>query len=184
MKHRILKYLKIVILVAIVGAAITGAVIWARTPTQGRILSPPPLKGPTTYYDKKLNGRYMSFQYSGKYSGTEQEAKDNTLERYVLNADTHYDKRLLASVGSLPDGKLESDGSYIYRQKSPNIYTNRKVSVNGVYVNVWVKHDNMEQTAMIAHGDKVAVLSFVTANPSDDLTGEMNALLKTFEWKR
>jgi hypothetical protein len=183
MKHLIWKYIKIFGLAAIIIAAIVGVVIWARAPTLGTILSPPPLQGPTTYYDKKLNGKYMSFQYSGKYSATDQGAKDNDLERYTLNADTHYDKRLLASVANLPDGKLEADGGYILRQKSTDLYKNRKFAVKGSSVDIWVKNDNTEQTAMIPHGNKVAVISLVTANPGDDLTGEMNALLKTFEWK-
>jgi hypothetical protein len=183
MKHLIIRYLKLFTPIVVVIAVIVGLIIWARTPTLGRILSPPPLKGPTTYYDKKLDGRYMSFQYSGKYSASDQGAKDNDLERYALNADTHYDKRLLASVANLPDGKLESDGGYILRQKSTELYKNRKFVVSGNSIDVWVKNDNTEQTAMIPHGNKVAVISFVTTNPGDDLTGEMNALLKTFEWK-
>lgn len=183
MKHRILKYLKIIIIVALILGAITGIVIWARTPTVGIILSPPPLKGPTTYYDKKLNGKYMSFQYSGKYSATDQGTKDNDLERYTLNADTHYDKRLLASVANLPDSNVQSDGAYIFRQKSPSLYVDRKVTVQSTPIDVWVKNDGTEQTAMIPHGNKLAIITFVTANPADDLTGEMNALLKTFEWK-
>jgi hypothetical protein len=183
-KLRVKKNIKLVICMVLIAGALAGLTLWARTPTEGKILTPPPIKGPTTYYDKTLDGTYISFKYSGKYLPKNEGPRDNDMERYTLSADTHYDKRVLVSVAGLPDGRLEeSNGSYIFRQKSTDLYGSRKVPVGNTTTDVWVKKDGTEQTTMIPHGDKVAIISFVTANPSDDLTGEMDALLKTFAWK-
>lgn len=179
-----MKYIGISISIVLVLGIIAGFVMWSHSPNKGRILTPQPAKGPSTYNDKKLVGTYMSFQYSGKYIVRNEAATNGDLERYTLSADTHYDKRILASVANLPDGKLESNGAYIFRQKSSNIYTSRKVTVDEGTVNVWVKNDGTEQTAMLPHGDKVAVVSLITAGTSDDLNTEMDALLKTFQWKQ
>lgn len=180
--RRAKKYLKIAVPVLFVAGVIVCVVLWARAPQEGRITKSAVTKGPTTYYDKKLEGTYISFQYSGKYIVRNETAKDNDVELYTLSANTRYDKRILVSVANLPDGRLESNGAYIFRKKSPTVYTIRTVQVGDTQVEVWVKSDGLEQTAMIPRGNKVAVISFVTANMSDDLTTEADALLKTFRW--
>jgi hypothetical protein len=157
--------------------------MWASTPKQGTITNTSSSRVQTTYYDKKLEGTYMSFQYSGKYIAKTETVTNGDLERYTLSADTHYDKRILASVADLPDGRLESNGAYIFRQKSPDSYIYRKMQVNSGMIGVWVKKDGTEQTAMIPRGNKVVVISLVTASTNDDLAKETDALLNTFRWK-
>lgn len=184
MKYIKPKYLKIIISIAVIAGAVTVFVLWAKSPHQGSVSKTQSPIGPAAYSDKQLNGKYLSFQYSGKYVAQSGGAKDNDLEIFILSAATQYEKRIVASVASLPDGKVESNGSYIYRQASTVTYSNRKVIVEGVPVDVWVKKDGLEQTAMIPHGNKLGVISFVTTNANDDLTGEMDTLLKTFRWKQ
>lgn len=185
MSPKVKKSLKIVVPIVVVLAAIVWFVLWANAPKQGTITNGSSSnKGPTTYYDKKLDGTYMSFQYSGKYVAKTETPTNGDVERYTLSADTRYDKRISASVSDLPDGQLTSNGNYIFRQKSTTLYTNRKVQVAGSTADVWVKKDGTEQTAIFAHGAKAATISFVTANTNDDLTSEIDALLKTFSWKQ
>jgi hypothetical protein len=184
MKRIKAKYVKATVFIVVLVVAIVAVAAWGKTPKLGRIKNPSVTNSPTTYYDKKLNGTYISFQYSGKYIEKNDGPGDNFLERHTLSADTHYDKRIQASVFSLPDSKLDSNGDYIYRMKSTSVYTNRKVSIHGAIVDIWVKNDGTEQTAFIAHGNKAASISFVTASASDNVTGEMDALLETLQWKQ
>lgn len=184
MKKQKTKYLKIFLLVLAAIGLIVWLILWGRSSGEGKVLRSPDSKAPTAYVDKQLVGRYISFTYSGRYMARTEAAKDNDLERYTLSADTRHDKRILASVSNLPDGKLESDGSYIYRQKATALYTSRKVQVGEHQsVTVWAKKDGTEQTAIMAHGNRVATVSLVTTNTSEDLTAETNALLKSFRWK-
>jgi hypothetical protein len=179
-----IRYLKATIFLVVLVIAVIAIAVWGKTPRLGIIKNPSVTNSPTTYYDKKLNGTYISFQYSGKYMEKNDGPKDNYLERYTLSADTHYDKRIQASVIDLPDGKLESNGDYLYRMKSGSVYTARKIEIHGTVVNVWVKNDGTEQTAFITHGNKAASISFVTASGNDNVTGEMDALLETLQWKQ
>lgn len=182
MKHRKVKYLKVIIPVALVLGVVVGIVLWAGKPHSGTISPPPTTIAPTTYYDKKLEGKYITFQYSGKYIARDEKAVNNNLELHSLNADTHYDKRIMASVVGMPTGSLDRNGDYLYRRNSPAVYKSRTVHAGNKVIEVWVRNDGSEQTAMIPHGDKAAVISFVTASNSDSLTAEVDALLNTFQW--
>jgi hypothetical protein len=178
------KYLKIIIPILLALGFIAWAVAWGGSTNEGTISPPSATKGPSTYTDKQLNGTYISFQYGGKYTNRDEAAKDNDIERHTLTADTRYDKRILASVSNLPDGQLTSNGGYLYRQKTPSLYTSRTVKLGGSAATVWAKNDGTEQTVIMARGTRAATISFVTANTKEDLTAEINALLKTFDWKK
>lgn len=159
-------------------------VVWSSAPHEGVISNPPQLQTPKVHTTNKLDGNYISFEYNGRYTAREDIPRNEAIEMYTLYADTRYDKRILASVTNLPDGRVESSAAYIYREKTPSLYTSRKIQVEGKDVEVWSKSDGTEQTAFIPHNDKLAIVSFVTSNTSDQLTGEMDGLLKTFQWKK
>jgi hypothetical protein len=180
------KHLKRIIPLAIAGGLLLWFIVWATSPHQGKVA---PSTAPETNEqalapDKTLDSAYMTFQYSGKYLMKNEGPANNDLEVYRLNADTHYDKQIIASVSNLPDGQLGSYGNYIYRKIHTDLYGVRKERVAGTEVEVWVKNDGTEQTVMIPHGNVVATITFATASSSDQLTREVDALLSTFRWKK
>lgn len=156
-------------------------ITWSKAANEGTISAPITKNIPVTYTDKSLSGTYVGFSYSGKYTIRDEVAKDMDIERHTLTADTRYDKRILVSVSN---GQLSTNGAYIFRQHAPNQYASRNVPAGNGTAEVWVKKDGTEQTAFIVKGDKVAMISFVTANTSEDLTSETNALLTTFKWEK
>lgn len=178
-----LKYLIIIIPVLAVVGTVIGFVVWSNVPRHGVISNAPPAKSPTAYFDKTVDGTYMKFQYNSKYVLKKEIPINGDLERYTMSAGTRYDKRLLAVVANLPDSKLETYGAYIYRKTRTDLYAARKLQSGDEVYTVWVRSDGTEQTAMIPQGNKVAVITYVTANPKDDLTSEMDAFLNSYEWK-
>lgn len=173
------------IITGIVTILIIGLLLWTRQPATGRITtaSVPP-KTVSNAQTKKLDGAYISFEYKGEYSAKPQSAADGSIERYVLDTSSQDNRQILASVTELPGGKLESNGNYIYRVKSPDVYESRTFDNGKQTITVWVKKDGTEQTAMIPSGNRLAVISFVSAGGSQVITTEdMNTLLKSFAWK-
>lgn len=182
-KKRLIKTI-IVILLLVVSALL---IRWMLSPHKGKVTlssSSPDSKVLTTYTDKLLDGTDIAFNYSGKYIAKNEGQSNNDLEVYRLSADTHYDKQILASVSNLPDGQLSYYAAYKYRQLHTELYTLRKVRVDNIAVDVWVKNDGTEQTAMIPKGNKVATIALTTASTTDQLTPEIDALLSTFRWKQ
>lgn len=184
MKFIRLKYLKIIIPVVLIIGVTVGLLVWANAPNQGTISNASTVKSPTAYFDKTLDGTYMKFKYSSKYVAKDAGPGNGDLERYTLSANTRYDRRILASVADLPDGRLESNGAYIFRQKNSSLYSHRMVKVGSDIIDVAVNKDGTEQTAMIPRDKKAAIISFVSSNTSDDLTTEIDSLLNSFQWKK
>lgn len=184
MKHPRLKYFKILIPALLLIGVMAWFLVSANMPNKGSISNPPSNKASNDYYDKILDGTHFKFQYSSRFLAKNETATNGDLERYVLIADTRYDKRILASVTGLPDGRLESNGGYIFRQSSSSIYSSRTIKVGSDTITIWVKKDGTEQTAIIPNGQKAAVISFVTINTNENLTNEIDTLLSTFRWKQ
>lgn len=182
MKKRLLVTITII---SIIGA-IVWLVIWAQAPARGSVsFVSTPSKTASPLPDKKLEGTYISFQYRGEYSARVEDPANSDLERHTLDANTQYNKQILASVVILPGGQLQGNGDYLYRQKSTNTYINRKLHTNGSSIDIWVKKDGTEQTAMVQRGERAAVVSLITDPGVDtNLTVEMNELLKTLEWNK
>lgn len=158
---------------------------WMGSPHKGQVTvrSPPYNEIPSVRTDKILQGTYMTFSYSGMYLAKNESNKNNDLEIYTLIADTNFDKRIVASVSNLPDGQLNSYGAYKMRSVRTDLYTARKIQVGGEVIDVWVRNDNTEQTAFIPRGNKVATIAFVSSSTSDQLTPEVDAILRSFRWK-
>ncbi len=175
----------IIVIILLVGI-VAWLVMWMLQPSKGTVTlhsTSNSSQTSPTYTSKILDGTYLTFSYSSKYTVKNEGAKNNDLEVYRLSADTHYNKQILASVSNLPDGKLTSDSAYIYRKLHTDLYTPRVIQVANLSVDVWVKNDGTEQTVMIPHGDKVATFAFLTASSIDNLSQEVDALLSTFRWK-
>lgn len=160
---------------------------WASASNNGQIL---PLATRTsaqtpaqTQAYRTYNGSYMTFRYSGRYQPHNLVAKDMDLELSMLSADTNYEKRLAVAVSNLAGGSLDNNSANLLRKSQPFSYSSRQVSVDGAAAVVWTKADGLEQTVLIPHGDKVAVLSFSTVGTVDDLGVEVDTLLTTFRWK-
>jgi hypothetical protein len=180
------KRLNIIIPVLLILTLVGWLVVWTRTPSEGRIISSQQTvtQEAPELQDKKMDGTYVSFWYDGKYAASGNIANNNDLERYTLSAGTTYDKRILAAVVNLPEGRLESNGDYVYRQKTPSVYTKRQLQTAAALFEIWVNKDNTEQTAMAAHDKKALVLSFLTTpGADDDLAREVDTVLKTLAWK-
>lgn len=161
-------------------------IVWSAKPSQGNVKESSSSKNPSTseVANKKIDGKYIAFNYSGKYVAKSEGPKNNELEIHTLSAGTNYDKRIIASVSNLPDGQISSYGAYIYRKLQTELYTARKVQVDGAVVDLWVKNDGSEQTVMIPRGNKVATITFTTASTADNLTSEADALINSFRWKQ
>jgi hypothetical protein len=180
------KPLVISILILVILGAISWLIFWMHMPAEGSVshITPSGRSGAAPY-NKKLDGTYVSFQHSSEYMVRSVAPSNNDLERYTLNASTQYSKQIIASVVRLPEGQLKSNGDFLYRLKSPEVYTSHKFHTSSGIVDVWVRKDGTEQTAMVPHGDKAAILSLITAPGANiDLTPEMDTLLKTLEWKQ
>ncbi len=174
---------KIIIAIVLIGL-LGWFLVWAALPNHAKLSAPKATnKTPAIVGDKDLNSTYISFRYNGKYLAKNEGPSNNDLEVHTLSADTHYNKQIIASVSTLPDGQLDSYGAYIFRKVRTDLYKARQVKVAGLAAEVWVKNDGSEQTVMIPHGNKVATLAFTTASQMDTLTAEVDALLKTFSWK-
>lgn len=180
------KIVIIIISVALIAGSVTYALIWSQAPSRGKVVPVSALNNAAkTDSVKKLDGAYISLQHRAEYEVQKGTASNNDLERYTLSASTQYNKQILASVVNLPGGQLKSNGDYIYRHKSPETYTSRKLQVKDKVIDVWVKKDGTEQTAMIPRGDKAAVVSLVAAAGANlQLTTEMNELLHSLEWQK
>jgi hypothetical protein len=179
-------YIIATIVLLLVAGLIAWGVMWMHMPARGKVMPTPPISaGTTSLINKRLSGKYISFEYKGEYTAQTDKSENGSLERYTLGAGTQYSKEIHISVSELPDGKLEANGDYIYRQKSMDVYSSRNLNTgHGIY-KIWVKKDGTEQTAMVPKGDKVAVISFVIGNGSNiDVTTEINALLQSLEWKK
>ncbi len=171
-------------LAVVLSAAVTA---WASASNTGQILTPAKKtlaqSQAQAQTSQTYDGSYMTFRYSGQYQAHSRAAKDMDLELSMLTADTNYDKRLAVSVSNLPGGSLDNNSAYLLRKSQPFIYSSRQVSVDGGTAVVWTKTDGLEQTVLIPHGDKVAVLAFSTVGTVDDLQSEVDTLLTTFQWK-
>ena len=181
------KRLKIIIPVILIAAVALWLLIWMRAPSEGQILSVPasPTQTVQELKDKTLDGTYISFQFGGKYTASPNSPSNNDLERYTLSAGTTYDKRILAAVVNLPEKRLEANGDYMYRQKTPSVYSKRLLKTPSGVFEIWVNNNKIEQTAMAAHGDKAIIMSFMTTAGADaDLGGEVDTVLKSLTWKR
>lgn len=184
MKSLRIKYFKKLIIASMLIGAVYGLLVWANMPKKGSILNAPNSnRASNKYTDLTLDGTNFKFQYSSSFNLKQEVASNGDVERYTLIADTRYDKRILASVAELSDGRLESNGAYIFRQNSSN-YSNRKVKAGSEMATVWVKKDGTEQTAIIHNGKQAALISFVTSNINDNLTKDIDTLLSTFQWKQ
>lgn len=180
------KRIKLIVTIIILIGGIVAVVTWTKSPSEGSVLNMPPkvTKKVSTFSDKTLEGNYISFQYSGKYVASANVPANNDLERYVLSAGTNYDKRIQVSVANLPTGKLESNGDYIYRQKTPTIFSKRQFKSSVGTYDIWVRNDGTEQTAMLARGNKILTVSFLTSpGVEDNLGPEADALLNSLSWK-
>jgi hypothetical protein len=181
------KWLKILIPLVVIAGAIIWLVLWMRAPSDGNVTFKQVnnSNSSTALQEKQLNGQHISFKYSGKYVQSANTPANNDVERYTLSAGTNYDKRIEVAVVNLPNGQLSSNGDYIYRQKTPSVYTKRLQQTAIGQFEIWVKADGSEQTAMIPRGDKAIVLSFLTNTGAEaSLTGEVDTLLKTVVWKQ
>lgn len=161
-----------------------GFYLWANAPQQGRVTNTTPYQIPVVPKDKLLEATYFQFEYGGNYLMKKEIAANGDLERYTLSADTKYDKRILAFVSPLPPKGIEYNGAYILRKSSPGVYAMRTLTIKNVAYTIWVKNDGTEQTVMIPKGKQFTTISIVTANPQDNLTLELDALLTTYQWKK
>lgn len=161
-----------------------GLLFYANSANKGRIVTADARPRTVTPANKTYTGKYMSFVYPGTYRTEARPAQGVDLEVAMLSADTNYDKRLAVSVSDLPGGLLDNNSAYKLRSTYTNLYASRALNTPGGAATVWVKRDNSEQTAFIQKGNRVAVLSFTTANTSEDLTAEVNALLGSFKWSQ
>lgn len=131
---------------------------------------------------KLFSGRYVKFEYSSRYAPQTLPAKDLDLELYMFTADTIYDKRLAVSVSQLPEGQLTQSSAYMLRSTDTAAYSLTNQKVDGLNSVIATKSDGSEKTAFIPNGQKIAILSFVTANTSDDINNELQRALSTFQW--
>ncbi len=175
----------VLLIIVIVGIVIA---MWASAPKKGTIGTAPSTRTNQTenYTVKQLDGKFIAFSYSGRYVASTESPQDGSLELYMLRATTTYDKQIAASVAELPDGNLNANGAYLYRQSRTDLYKKRSVEVQGRQIDVLVKSDGTEQTAFLPYGNRVVILAFTTtaaAAQNDNLTDEVNELLKSFRWK-
>ena len=126
---------------------------------------------------------YIYFSYSSTYQAVRQPPAGTSLQMAMLSADTSYQKHLAVAVFPLDAGGLDGFSPYAVRKVQPALYKRADVPVKGGTAIVFSKADNSEITAIIPHADKLATLSFTTASSYDDLSTEVNALLKSFYWK-
>jgi hypothetical protein len=178
---------KYIFSLVVVVALVTGAGLawWASAPKKGRITSTPSQRNQSEGYSvKELDGRYISLSYSGRYVASSEPPRDGYVELHMLRASTTYNKQIAVSVAELPGGNADSNGQYLHRKKRTDLYQNRKVAVGDRMVDVWVKKDGSEQTAMMPKGELLATLSFTTANQNDNLTAEVDEILKSLRWKQ
>lgn len=162
---------------------VAGLAVWASAANKGQIVDAADTKSgrAPTYQD--FDSAYITFRYSGAYQAHKLEAKDLDLELSMLTVNTNYEKRLAVSVSQLAGRSLDSNSAYLLRKSQPEIYASRQVIIDGNVAVVSTKIDGLEQTVFIPHGDRVALLSFLTAGNFDDLQPEVDSLLKTFRWK-
>ncbi len=105
------------------------------------------------------------------------------LELASFVANTNYEKRLSLSISRLQNNSLETNSGYLLRQAHPEMYTKRMIYSGDITAVIWDKSDGQEETAFIAHGDKVAVLSFLAAGTLENLQPEVDNVLESFQWK-
>lgn len=158
-------------------------VSWAQSPTSGKVLSTPvaATQKPEGYSTKQFSSEHLTFSYSGVYVSTTEAPKDNFVELHMLRAAVQHEKQIAVSVAYLPDGSLDSNGPYLHRKKRPDLYSSRQIEVSGKRIDVWVKHDGTEQTAIIPHNDKVVTLAFTSSTQDEKLGMEVDQLLGSMQ---
>lgn len=157
--------------------------LWSTASNKANVTNPPPIITPSRIGHKIFNGQYVAFEYTSRYAPKTLAAKDSDLELYMLTADTSYEKRLVVSVSRLPGGLLSQNSAYALRSTSTTDYRLETQTIDGSQAVVAIKADGSERTIFIPRGEQIAVLSFVTKSPSDDIASESQRLLSTFHWK-
>lgn len=168
---------------AVVVVVTLAVFLWSTASNKANVTNPPPrasLSAPTL---KTFTGKYISFEYTSRYAPRTLAAKDSDLELYMLTADTSYEKRLVVSVSILPGGQLSQNSAYSYRSTDTADYTLTSQTVDGSEAVIATKADGSERTIFIPRGDRIAVFTFVTKSPSDDIASESLRLLSSFSWK-
>lgn len=159
---------------------------WINSTNTGSISEPNIPEQPASITGNKvLEGTTMRFSYPARYLSQTLAAQDVDIELYKLSADTAYTKHISVAVSRLPDGTLDSNSAYLLRANRPDMYKQRKLAEKRAGAEVWVSVDGTEQTVFVKQGSNVAVLAFVQDGGSPaDLTDEVDAILKSFEWKQ
>lgn len=178
--------IKLIAIVTLI-IAVYLVVVWANSDNSGVIETPIaalPQTTVTVAY-KDYAGSSVTFRYSGIYTlHTKAVSKNSgTYEQAMLKADTTYEKHISYEVDDLPGGSLANNSANNLRLNSPDVYAARNFEINGIPTTVWMKKDGTEQTALLPHGNRVAIISFVQIGTQSDLTPEVNAVLSTLKWK-
>lgn len=166
---------------------IAGAVVffWAGSSNQGTVYETAPRAASSEPATNLFDGTYIAFEYSSRYDVERLPAGGDDLELYRLSANTNFDKRLAVAVSRLPGGQLQQNSAYVLRSTATSDYASQEVTLaDGSVATVFTKMDNLERTAFIKKGERVAVLAFTTTGNLDNLEPEVDAVLQTFRWKQ
>jgi hypothetical protein len=158
---------------------------WANSDNAGVVeIHATPLPQATVAYKEYVSGN-VSFRYPGIYTihQTAVKGTNGTYAQASFKADTTYEKHISLQVDDLPGGTLTNSSANNLRQNSPDEYTSRNFTVDGLQAIVWVKKDGTEQTVLVPRGNQVVTMSFVQIGSQNDMTPEVNALLTTLKWK-
>ena len=162
---------------------IAGFVAWAMAPNKGTVLESTNQSNKYGSDKKQLNGKYVSFSYSGAYRLKKLTPGDYDYEMYDLSANVGFDKHLSVDVSRLEGGELNNDTSYTARLYHPDVYSHNDILVNGHPAVIFIKNDDSERTVFISNGNKVAILAFVSKGGLEDISSEITAVLNSFHWK-
>jgi len=176
-RYVVLSLLGLVIIAAVV------IVLWVFSSNTGQVIDASSQKDSQLAPYLTYDGTYISFNYKSVYQAHDEHPEDGSLELVSLNASTNYEKRLSVAVQAAPVGGMETISAYQMRKTQPAVYTSQQLTTDAGKAVAWLKNDGTEDTIFIAHGDKVATLSFATVGRVDDLQTEANILLSSFQWK-
>lgn len=108
---------------------------------------------------KHYSDQFISFSYPSGYEMAPADKSTGLLDMVNLISSNRRDKYV--AIGVVKE-TLDSDSGVNYRRLHPDIY--KTVGQNPTSV-VYSKLDSTEYTGFIAHGDKVASISFTSVSP-------------------
>ncbi|CAN5379437.1 hypothetical protein BH10PAT3_BH10PAT3_3010 [soil metagenome] len=176
----------LVILVLLVGSVVF-AVRALNSPAYGTvsdIAAPEPKKIPL----KRITGKYISFEYPGRFEEVSNQNQTASLEHWILIArqglGIGQSGQINMAVSNLPAGGIKETDTYKLHHAFPERYTVTDLEYNHEPVTLTIRTDpTYERIILWPHGKLLLSASLTSSLKNEQLIKELDDLLKGLKWQ-